>query len=106
MISVKKKREYGSKPFQNLRHHSDSFLEHTEKNEEETRSEESFFFCRDLTLGSAEHEPELLPFEWRSLVISCNQFSGYRVFMKYGNPVVSTEMRRARFTPTVRDSAL
>jgi hypothetical protein len=60
---------------------------------------------RDLNLGIAEHEAGLLLFERRSLVIS-NQFSYYRVFNKYDSPVVSTEMRPARFSPTVWNSTL
>jgi len=68
--------------------------------------QENRSFCPDLNLDSAEHEAGLLAFEWRSLVISCNQFLDYRVFMIYGSPIVSTEMRRSRFPPAVRDSAL
>jgi len=53
--------------------------------------QENGSFCRDLNLGSAEHEAGLLPFEWRSLVISYNQFSDFRVFIKYDSTINQEE---------------
>jgi hypothetical protein len=74
------KKEYGRKSSQNSNNPSDTFLEilrNMKKLDQEYR-----FLYRDLNLTIAEHEAGLFPFKWRSLVISCNQFSGYRVFIK------------------------